>query len=280
MHNRFMDINKMLQITRGDDNMGVRLPDSDYQDAGYYVLISDIPDYDEVTQYLTYTYSINNIERTCEKVFTILEKNIQLVKDEKIETSWTKYNNQNEDMLNTIDGTANADKSDLETLNQRSNGIVAGGGVLTPEEDSQYNDFNTYLNTVQANKNVAIQIETDIQSLTDVDDIGLYDIDSQPWVDTPFSTREERGNLIDELKAQSTIPGSNFSESDSDVMNNFVTSNITYASLTGIYGIMPSGRDLYDSLGESVGQEINVMITKHIQGRTYFDTDTQLFVVK
>ncbi len=89
---------------------------------------------------------------------------------------------------------------------------------------------------------------------------------------------KERQTLIDELVQQSTIPLFDYNQVDQDGMANFINTNTKY-TLTGIYIDLPTGRNVYDCLGEAYNQDSGVMITKHIYGNTYFDETSQTFEV-
>ncbi len=72
MTNIFINKDTMKSLKRGTKGMGTLSPDLTYIDRGYYPLIDNKPTIDSLTEKLEFELVINEINKVCNKVYTII----------------------------------------------------------------------------------------------------------------------------------------------------------------------------------------------------------------
>ncbi len=84
--------------------------------------------------------------------------------------------------------------------------------------------------------------------------------------------------LIDELVQQSALPFGDYEEVDRNGMSQFIDHGDKY-TMTGTYGNMPGGREVYEVVGQDELASVNSgwVITQHMAQDTYFDTTENIF---
>ncbi len=97
----------------------------------------------------------------------------------------------------------------------------------------------------------------------------------------PTSLRNKRDKLkiIEELSSQAGIPENGFTAGDRIVIDNFITTG-DKGILTGIYGLMPNGREVYTSIEFDPTNQLDssIVITAHIEQETSYDEINDKFI--
>lgn len=158
MTNKFITIETMTPLNRGEGSMGVNSPDSTYQEHGHYPLIDTAPMYNEATEMTSYELVIDEALKVVNKVYTVfpIPTDVLLAQKTKLVSDAV------ENMLNDSAKTRGYDSIISECSYATSTGTFGAEAQVTVDwRDAVW----TYVYQVQADVNSGARIEPTLSEL-------------------------------------------------------------------------------------------------------------------